>query len=154
MAGEARRLTKAEINELLATAIVARLATVKPDGAPYVAPVWQHWDGEAMWIIPREWSSFVTNIAHESRVAVSCADDLDAGHRRVLIEGTAEVVEGPSVMAGHTLEIAKEMVRRYMGPDGVRYLTETSDRPRYLVRVTPGRITSWRGGQWHRRYYA
>ena len=42
------RLTKKEIKAFLAGPIVARIATVKPDGSPYVVPVWQHYDGKAI----------------------------------------------------------------------------------------------------------
>jgi len=153
VATKARGLTKDEMDRFLATPVVARLATVKPDGSPYVVPVWQQWDGESMWIIPRARSSFVGHIGHEPRVCVSCADD-GSGHRRVLIEGVAEIVEGPVGMVGRMLEIAKEMAVRYMGPEGPSYLGATADRPRYLVRVRPVRVTSWQGGEWHPRYVA
>ena len=53
MATEARGLTREEIDRFLAAPVVARLATVRLDGSLYVVPVWQQWDGESMWIIPR-----------------------------------------------------------------------------------------------------
>ena len=80
-------LTKAQIDALLAGPINARLATVKPDGAPYVVPVWQYWDGKSLYIIPREKSRFVAHIRHEARVAVSCADDVDLAHPRRAARG-------------------------------------------------------------------
>lgn len=150
----ARSLTPEEIDAFLDTPIVARLATVQPDGSPYVVPVWQHWDGRALYVIPRAKSKFVDNVRNEPRVAVSCADDIDPAHTRVLMEGTAEIVEGPVVMAGRMLDIANEMARRYMGPDGPKYLARTAPRPRYLIRIVPTTITSWKGGEWHPRYVA
>ena len=144
-------LTREQVNELLSTPVVARLATVKPDGAPYVVPVWQHWDGEAMYVIPRGRSRFVEHVRAEPRVAVSCADDVDAGHGRVLIEGRAEIVEGPVLMAGRLLDIAREMAERYGGEAGLRYLDGTMDKPRYLLRIVPDKLTTWEGG-WHPRY--
>ena len=144
-------LTPEQIDGLLAGPIIARLATVKPDGAPYVVPVWQYWDGGAMYIIPRERSRFVEYVRHEPRVAVSCADDVDPDHPRVLIEGTAEIVEGPAVMAGRMLEIGREMVLRYAGEPGLAYLQATIDKPRYLLKVTPDKITTWAVG-WHPKY--
>ena len=147
----ARGLTKEEVDDFLAKPVIARLATVKPDGSPYVVPVWQQWDGESMFIIPRSRSSFVEHIRHEPRVCISCADD-GPGHRRVLIEGVAEIVEGPAMMAGLMLEIARDMAVRYMGPDGPKYLGVTADRPRYLLRVRPTAMRSWQGGDWHPRY--
>ena len=142
-------LTAEQVNGLLAGPVLARLATVKPDGAPYVVPVWQHWDGEAMYVIPRRMSRFVEHIRSESRVAVSCADDLSS--TRVLIEGTAEIVEGPARMAGRMLEIAQGMALRYSGEPGLAYIEATMDKPRYLVRITPLKMTTWTGG-WHSRY--
>tara|TARA_Y100000590_G_scaffold422807_1_gene527932 strand:+ start:8955 stop:9401 length:447 start_codon:yes stop_codon:yes gene_type:complete len=144
-------LTKEQIQNLLSTPIIARLATVKPDGSPYLVPVWEYWDGEAMFIIPRAKSKFVKYLIDEPRVAVSCADDISSDHPRILIEGTAEIVEGPSIMTGNTLSIAKEMVLRYSGEAGLRYLEDTIDKPRYLVKITPEKITSWMQG-WHPKY--
>ena len=144
-------LTSKEVNDLLATPVIARLAVVKPDGSPYVVPVWQHWDGRSMYIVPRARSRFVEYLRGEPRVAVSCADDVRSEHMRVLIEGLAQIVEGPVLMAGQTLRVAREMAERYGGRRGLEYLDGTLDKPRYLVRVTPAQITSWKGG-WHPRY--
>lgn len=148
----ARKLTAEEIDHFLATPIIARLATVQPDGAPYVVPVWQHWDGTHMWIIPRSKARFIENIRHEPRVCVSCADDVNPEHTRVTVEGRAELAEGPVPLIGLTKEIADAMAVRYMGPEGPKYAEKTADRLRYLVRITPERITSWTGNEWHSRY--
>jgi nitroimidazol reductase NimA-like FMN-containing flavoprotein (pyridoxamine 5'-phosphate oxidase superfamily) len=144
-------LTTDQVNELLKTPVIARLATVKPDGAPYVVPVWQYWDGEAMYIIPRERSRFVEYVKNEQRVAISCADDVDPDHPRLLIEGRAEIVEGPAPLKGKMLEIAREMVLRYSGEPGLEYLAATIEKLRYLLRVKPDKMTTWSTG-WHPRY--
>ena len=151
MAETARGLTKAEIDDLLRRPIVSRLATVQPDGSPYVVPIWHYWDGEALWIIPRGRSAFVEHIRQEPRVFFSCAVDGD-GNERVSIAGTAEIVEGPAKLAGRMMEIASEMGSRYVGPPGLEYIDRTANRPRYLVRIDPVKITSWKGGEWHPRY--
>jgi predicted pyridoxine 5'-phosphate oxidase superfamily flavin-nucleotide-binding protein len=52
--GRNRKLTPAEVKEFLAEPVVARIATIDENGVPYVTPVWQEWDGEAFWIVPRE----------------------------------------------------------------------------------------------------
>lgn len=46
------KLSSGEIDEFLALPIIARIGTVKPDGAPHVATMWQQWDAEVMWVIP------------------------------------------------------------------------------------------------------
>ncbi len=124
---------------------------MKPDGSPYVVPVWEYWEDGAMYIIPREKSRFMEYVKNEPRVAVSCADDVDPDHPRLLIEGTAEIVEGPVKMAGRTLDIAREMVVRYAGEPGLAYLESTIDNPRYLLRIRPDKMTTWAKG-WHPRY--
>jgi len=145
------KLSSKEIDEFLALPIIARIATVKPDGAPHVAPVWQQWDGEAMWVIPRSQSSWYANLSREPRVCISCADDINPEHARVTIEGIAEVVSGPVPLIGQVKQIADEMAIRYMGPEGPSYGAKTAGRLRYLVKITPTKITSWRG-EWHKRY--
>ena len=150
------QLTPEQVSEFLATPVIARLATVKPDGGPYIVPVWQHWDGEAMYVIPRGRSRFVEHLRSEPRVAVSCADDesdmeLGTGHRRVLIEGRAEIIEGPVLMTGLMLDIAREMAERYGGEAGLTYLDGTMRKPRYLLRIVSDTMTTWEGS-WHPRY--
>ena len=149
MAGQ---LTHDQIDEFLSTPVIARLATVQPGGAPYIAPVWQQWDGETMYIVGRAGSQFVDHVRSEPRVSVSCADDVNPEHARVLIEGTAKILEGPAPMSGKMLQIAEEMAVRYMGPDGPMYMRKTADRPRCLIAITPTSIISWAGGEWHPRY--
>ena len=149
------QLTPEQVSEFLATPVIARLATVKPDGGPYVVPVWQHWDGESMYVIPRGGARFVEHLRSEPRVAVSCADDWEnfvgAGHRRVLIEGRAEIVEGPVLMTGRLLDIAREMAERYQGDAGRKYLDGTMHKRRYLLRIVTDTMTTWEGA-WHPRY--
>ncbi len=147
-------LTKDEMDTFLQRPVVARVATVRPDGWPYVAPVWQYWDGEFLWIVPREKSAFVKYLQAEPRVCVSVALET-APYTRVTILGTAEVVEGPVDSQGGTarwVDVARAMSKRYLGEHGPEYLEPTMNRPRYLVRITPSKITTWEGVEWHEKY--
>ena len=92
-------LTPDEVKEFLAGPIVARIATVDQDNVPYITPLWQEWDGEAIWLVPRERSAWVQHILRNPKVAVSCALD-SAPYTRVLIRGTAHIVSGPSPDGG------------------------------------------------------
>jgi nitroimidazol reductase NimA-like FMN-containing flavoprotein (pyridoxamine 5'-phosphate oxidase superfamily) len=149
--GKNRGLTPEEITEFLAGPVVARIATVDSDGAPYITPLWQEWDGEAIWLVPRERSTFVKHILQNPKVAVSCA--LDSGtYTRVLIRGTAEIVSGPTRMEGQCLEIANRMARRFLGERGPEYLVPTYDRPRYLIKVVPDTMVTWDGVEWASKY--
>jgi PPOX class probable F420-dependent enzyme len=149
--GKMRGLTAAEISEFLAGPIVARVATIDEDGLPYITPVWQEWDGAAMWIVPREKSAWVKHIEHNPNVAVSCALDA-APYTRLVMRGTAEIVVGPQPMAGQCLAVANRMALRYLGERGPEYLVPTSDRPRYLIKFTPTQTISWEGVEWHEKY--
>ena len=149
--GKMRGLTAEEIKEFLAGPIVARLATVKPDGSPYVVPIWQYYDGTALYFVARRRAQYVEHIRSDPRVCVSCALDAGPG-TRVIFEGKAEIVEGPAIMAGRMLTIARDMATRYGGDDGNAYLDETLDRPRFLIRFEPEKTTSWEGGEWAPKY--
>lgn len=149
--GKNRGLTPQEIEEFLAGPVIARVGSVDRNNVPYITPVWQEWDGEAMWIIPRERSAWVKHIQHNPNVAVSCA--IDSGtYTRVLLHGKAEIVYGPGPMQGQCLEIAKRMSLRYLGERGPEYLEPTYDRPRYLVKIVPDSIISWDGVEWAKKY--
>src|SRR5690606_21598738 len=149
--GANRGMTPEEIKRFLAGPIVARIATIDADGIPYITPVWQEWDGEALWVVPRLKPAFVKHIQQNPNVAVSCA--MDSGtYARVLFRGKAEIVFGPAPMEGQCLEIAQRMAVRYLGEHGPEYLVPTQDRPRYLVKITPDSIVSWEGVEWANKY--
>ena len=149
--GKMRGLTAAEIAEFLAGPVVARVASVDEEGMPYITPVWQEWDGEALWIVPRERSAWVNHIQQNPNLAVSCALDVSP-YTRVLMRGQAVIVEGPTPMAGKCLAVANRMAARYLGERGPEYLVPTADRPRYLIKFTPTKIVSWEGVEWHEKY--
>lgn len=149
--GKMRGLTPEEIKEFLDGPVVARIATVDADGFPYITPVWQEWDGEAMYIIPREKTLFVQHLLTNPNVTISCAQD-SGTYTRVLMRGKAEILSGPVRMEGQCLAIAERMSIRYLGPRGPEYLQGSVDRPRYLIRVTPTETRSWDGVEWHPKY--
>ena len=158
--GKMGGLTREEMDRFLAGNALARLAVLKPDGSPYVVPVWYHWDGEALWFVGRERSAWCSYISRDGRVAVvidsehSAPDESGKGLEipKVIMEGTAEVVEEPNV-GGKWVEIAETMSYRYLGPNGPTYLTSTLNQPRWLIRMTPNNIKTWKGVGWARRYW-
>jgi len=149
--GKMRALNAEEIQEFLAGPIVARIATVDSKGDPYITPVWQEWDGEHMWIIPRAKTIFAQHLLRTPRCSVSCALD-SSPYTRVLFRGPAEVVAGPALMHGEWLEIGRRMSIRYLGERGPEYLEPSRVRPRYLVKITPEKTISWEGVEWAARY--
>ena len=154
--GKMRGLTPEELTAFLAGPVVARIATIDDDGFPYLTPVWQVWDGQAIYIIPRERTVFVKHILKNPKVAISCA--MDSGtYTRMLMRGMAEVLEGPAPMTGKCLEIGRRMCIRYLGEHGLEYFESSKDRPRYLVRVKPladKKLITWDGVEWAEKYTA
>src|SRR5512135_1697192 len=93
--GKNSGLSRQEVADFLSGPVVARVATIDEEGYPYITPVWQEWDGEALWIVPRERSAWVRHIKTNPRIAVSCAQDTGT-YKRVLFRGKAEIVFGPA----------------------------------------------------------
>lgn len=149
--GKMRGLMPDEIAEFLAGPVVARIATIDADGMPYITPVWEEWDGEALYVIPREKTLFVQHIKQNPNVAVSCAHD-SGTYTRVLIRGKAEILSGPEPLEGRTLEMGRRMATRYLGEHGPEYLEPSRERPRYLVKIVPEKMTTWDGVEWHEKY--
>ncbi len=144
-------MSDAERDEFLRQPWIARLAMVKPDRAPYVVPIWYEYDGASFFLVPRGRARFIDYLKANPRVALSIARDQPHPHLRVLVEGTAEIVEGPC-LGGQWVEVARSMCWRYRGVEGMKYFQDTLDRPRWLVKVVPEKITSWAGRDWHPRY--
>ena len=149
--GKNAKLTPEEVMEFLAGPKVARIATIDLDGLPYITPVWQEWDGEAMWIIPRERTAFVPHIKKNPKVAISLADD-GGTYKRVLMRGTAHIISGPEPLSGQCLEIANRMATRYLGEHGPDYLVPSIPNPRYLVKFVPDEMITWDGVDWAKKY--
>jgi nitroimidazol reductase NimA-like FMN-containing flavoprotein (pyridoxamine 5'-phosphate oxidase superfamily) len=144
-------MTDAELRWFLAGPWNARVGCLTDSGAPYVVPAWYEWDGQDYWLVPRARSVWARYLQRDGRVCL-CIDQDAAPHRRVQVLGEAEIVETPNV-GGKWVAIAERMARRYLGAeDGPKYLLPTLDRPRWLIRVRPSKVTTWGGGGWHPRY--
>src|SRR5262245_11438026 len=76
---------------LLDTPRTAKLATVRADGRPHVAPIWFTLDGDV--VIFTTWHATVkaANIQRDGRVSI-CVDDEKPPFAYVLIDGTASIV--------------------------------------------------------------
>ena len=158
--GKMGALEDDEVEAFLAGSELARVACLKPDGAPYVVPVWYQWDGQDMWLVGRERAAWCKHMQNDPRVSIV----IDAAHSdpeqmgqsvelpKVFIEGTAEIVEEPNV-GGKWVQVAEEMSYRYLGPNGPTYLTSTKQQPRWLIRVRPTRMKTWKGVGWSPKYW-
>lgn len=140
-------MTPTQIDDFLSSDVLCRLACVDSTGHPYVVPCWfTHADG-GFYIVPRARSAWAACLQNDPRVSL-CIDAEDG--RRVLVKGRAEVVEKPNV-GGRWVEIAREMVLRYRGEEGLAYLEQTIQEPRWLIFIVADEMRSSTGG-WARRY--
>ncbi len=118
-----------------------KLATVRPDGRPHVAPVWFDLDGDD--IVFTTWHTTVkaANLSKSSQVAL-CVDDEVLPYAFVLIEGTAVVQERAPDLLRWTTRIAQ----RYVGAElGEAYGKRNAVDGEWLVRVTPTKIIAQKG---------
>ena len=144
-------LNRTEIDRLLRRPLVARLATVDPDGYPAIVPVWIDWDGEAAWLVVRAGARFVEDIRRDPRVGLSVVAD-DDPDLRVQLRGRASIVDGPAPLDGRMLAIARSMSERYEGAAGLAYIETSRAWPRCLVRIDPVQLLAWGSPDWHERY--
>lgn len=153
-------MTEERMNLYLAGGTNARVAVIDEEGRPYVNPLWYHWDGDAFWFVIRERSAIARHMAARPEVGLviddTSVDDPEHGRRfempKVFCQGRAEVVEEPNV-GGAWVQVAEQMARRYLGPNGPSYIVPTLHQPRWLIKVVPHTIKTWEGVGWARKYW-
>ena len=119
----------------------AKLATVRADGSPHVAPIWVALDGDEIVFTTGEDTLKGKAVRRDPRVALSF-DDEDPPFSFVVIEGDARVDRDE----GELLTWATKISGRYMGADRAAEFGRRNAVPtELLVRVKPRRIV----GQWN-----
>jgi len=149
--GEIGKLGSADLDLFLGGSLICRLGCLTPDGAPYVVPCWFEWTGREFYIVPRRKSAWARYIQRDGRVCLSIDEDAPP-YRKVMVEGIGAIAEEPNV-GGQWVEIARRMSLRYLGEHGPDYLEPTLNQARWLIRVTPHKMTTWQGVAWHPRYF-
>jgi PPOX class probable F420-dependent enzyme len=119
----------------------AKLATVRADGSPHVAPIWVALDGDEIVFTTGEETLKGKAVRRDHRVALSF-DDEDPPFSFVVIEGDARI-DGDQ---GELLTWATKISGRYMGAERAEEFGRRNAVPtELLVRVKPRRIV----GQWN-----
>lgn len=142
--------------------ILCRIATIQPGGAPHVTPIWFICEDGAIYLTPRAESAWLGHIRADPRVALAIDDQL-APYRKVTVEGGAELLHDLGEDDAWR-DLYRRIARRYVPADGAeRYIQETIDQPRALLRVPfeGSKVRTWRmpvagepyTGIWHKRYY-
>jgi PPOX class probable F420-dependent enzyme len=118
----------------------AKLATVRADGRPHVAPVWFGMDGDTIVFTTGEDTVKARNMRREPRVSI-CVDDERPPFHYVIVEGVAESTRNdPDLLRWATL-----IGGRYMGEENAEsYGRRNAVDTELLVRVSPTRIIAER----------
>ncbi len=136
-------MTEAEWRAFLTErARTGKLATVRKDGRPHVAPIWFDLDDDGT-ILFTTGADTVKGIAlrRDPRVSL-CVDDEAPPFAFVLVDGTAELSEDPDALLGWATRIGG----RYMGADRAEAFGRRNAVPgELLVRVQPTHVVARKG---------
>jgi PPOX class probable F420-dependent enzyme len=113
--------------------VLAHVATLGPDGAPQVTPVWAMLDGDDIIINTALGRAKARNLASDSRVAVSLTDP-DDPYTAIVVRGS---VTGFTTEGGD--EVIDQLAKKYMGVDS--YPMRREGEIRVTVRISPERIS-------------
>ena len=125
---------------LLEKARTGKLATVREDGRPHVAPIWIDVEDNIIVFTTGHESVKAANIRRDPRVAI-CVDYDQPPFSFVIIEGTASMSEDREKLRYWATRIAG----RYMGSElAEAYGKRNSVAGELLVKVTPEKIIAWK----------
>lgn len=110
----------------------AKLATVREDGRPHVAPVWFDIEGDELLFTTWHETVKASNLQNASHVAI-CVDDEEPPFSFVIVEGSATIeAEAPDLKYWAT-----RISGRYMGEEQAEAFGRRNAVPgEWLVRVT------------------
>lgn len=148
--GEVGKMSDDYFEEFLRKPLLMELACLTPDGGPYITVAWHLWKDNAFWLVARERAPWAKYMQDDPRVSfiVHQWEPME----KVWGEGKAEIAEEPNV-GGKWVGIGEDMARKYLGSDGPSYLVPTLQQPRWLIKVNPDTVKTWRGVAWARRYW-
>lgn len=132
-------LSEEELNRFLQSPLVARLACLRPDGAPHVVPVWQAWDGHNFYVAAWEGSLWARYLAANPSVSLT-VDEPWLPLRRVTAQGVARPLNENDYPGG-TAALVAHLRRRYLGEGTAR----PARRGWQAFRITPETIRGWQG---------
>jgi len=116
----------------------AKLAVVRADGSPHVAPVWVDLDGDQVVFMTSADTIKGKAILRDPRVSL-CWDDERPPFSFVTIAGTATTSTDPDELLAWATRIAG----RYMGADQAEaYGRRNAVPPEMVVRVRPTKVTA------------
>ncbi|CAL9602447.1 hypothetical protein SUDANB23_05459 [Streptomyces sp. enrichment culture] len=118
-----------------------KLATVRADGRPHLAPIWYVLDGDDLVFNTGAATVKGRNLARDGRIAL-CVDDDRPPFAYVILEGRARLSEEP----GELRHWAARIGARYMGEDRAEEFGARNGVPgELLVRVRIDKVLAEKG---------
>jgi PPOX class probable F420-dependent enzyme len=132
-----KKMTRAEcLAFLIARPRTGKIATIRPDGRPHVAPIWFVLDGDQLLFTTWHTTVKAANLRHSPWVSL-CVDDEAPPFAFVKYDGTAEFSDD----LGELRRWATIIAGRYMGADQADAFGRRNAVPgEWLIRVTPAAI--------------
>jgi PPOX class probable F420-dependent enzyme len=123
---------------LAAPARTGKLAIVRKDGSPHVAPVWVDLDGDQVVFMTSADTIKGKSILRDGRVSI-CWDDERPPFSFVTVAGTTTTSTDPDELLAWGTRIAA----RYMGAEQAEaYGRRNAVPPEMVVRVTPTKVSA------------
>lgn len=148
------QLTPEEIDAYLDGPHVAHFASIRPNGAPHISPVWYHWQPAAdaddaaagatagtVTVVSGHAAVKTRNIRRNPKAALSIATD-EWPYQYVILEGNA------TVRTDQLKDAVRSIFSRYEGAErGEQDATELTEGAQQLVaiEIAVHRILSWKG---------
>ncbi len=147
--GRGRGMNDEECTEFLRSSrAFVKVATLDESGWPMVNPAWYTYEGDGcFYVVTKQNASFCRNLRRDPR-ATLLIDNPEVPYKRVIVRALAEFLDG---VDWH--ERGREMVLRYLGPDGFAYYDATTDLPRETIRFVPQTMSTWNGGGIDRTFF-
>jgi PPOX class probable F420-dependent enzyme len=129
--------------KLLGDLPVVYAATVGPDGAPHVVPLWFVWQQDALYVSTRRGSRTWANVVSDPRISLS----VDVGRSwievaGVVIEGRAEPLPADHPTVRGPISAWHEKYRALLSGEGFgRFAQEVTELA--FLRVAPERVLRW-----------
>lgn len=135
-------MTDEERREFLMTGTrTGKVATVRKDGRPHVAPIWFVLDGDDLIFTTHDSSLKGKSIKRTGHVALTIDDD-NPPFAFVVIEGTTTISEDRDEL----IKWATKIGGRYMGADRAdEFGKRNGVEGELLVRVTPTKVVALKG---------
>ena len=132
-----QKMSDAEIKSfLLDQARTGKLATVRADGRPHIAPIWFDLDGDKLIFTTWHESVKAANLQREGQAAL-CVDEETPPFSYIIIEGAVTISTEPADL----LFWATRIAGRYMGAEQAEtYGQRNGVAGELLVRLTPSKI--------------